>query len=148
MSAESMEFNRLFQSKLEEIETLKARNKELEDVGTALYEELTLERSGYMHGARTKELQKLNHEKDNQIAGLELCNENLENRVNELDELKDNDGFIMVYDAIENVDTVSILTTLDKCPKCGGEADNGHDRCMPPNAYHCTKCETTFRECD
>ena len=27
-----------------------------------------------------------------------------------------------------------------KCPKCGGEADNGHDRCFPHNAYHCTKC--------
>lgn len=27
-----------------------------------------------------------------------------------------------------------------RCPKCGGEADNGHDRCDPPNPYHCTKC--------
>jgi hypothetical protein len=29
---------------------------------------------------------------------------------------------------------------LDKCPRCGGEADNGHDRCIPPNPYLCRKC--------
>ena len=27
-----------------------------------------------------------------------------------------------------------------KCPKCGGPADNGHDRCCPPNPYACSKC--------
>ncbi len=32
-------------------------------------------------------------------------------------------------------------TSLSKCPKCGGPADNGHDRCLPPNPYFCTKCE-------
>jgi predicted RNA-binding Zn-ribbon protein involved in translation (DUF1610 family) len=26
------------------------------------------------------------------------------------------------------------------CPVCGGEADNGHDREVPPNAYVCSKC--------
>lgn len=30
---------------------------------------------------------------------------------------------------------------LSRCPKCGGPADNGHDRELPPNPYHCTKCE-------
>ena len=30
---------------------------------------------------------------------------------------------------------------LSKCPKCGGPADNGHDRCLPPNPYVCTKCD-------
>ncbi len=30
---------------------------------------------------------------------------------------------------------------LSKCPNCGGPADNGHDRCLPPNPYYCTKCE-------
>jgi hypothetical protein len=30
---------------------------------------------------------------------------------------------------------------LSKCPQCGGVADNGHDRCYPPNPYYCTKCE-------
>ena len=29
---------------------------------------------------------------------------------------------------------------LNKCPQCGGEADNGHDRCYPPTAYLCSKC--------
>ena len=26
------------------------------------------------------------------------------------------------------------------CPGCGGPADNGHDRSIPPNPYYCTKC--------
>jgi hypothetical protein len=30
---------------------------------------------------------------------------------------------------------------LTKCPRCGGPADNGHDRCLPPSPYICTKCE-------
>ena len=30
---------------------------------------------------------------------------------------------------------------LSKCPGCGGPADNGHDRCVPPNPYYCTKCD-------
>ncbi len=30
---------------------------------------------------------------------------------------------------------------LSTCPKCGGPADNGHDREFPPNPYFCTKCE-------
>lgn len=29
---------------------------------------------------------------------------------------------------------------INKCPKCGGAADNGHDREVPPNPYYCTKC--------
>jgi hypothetical protein len=29
---------------------------------------------------------------------------------------------------------------LEWCPMCGGPADNGHDRCYPPNAYACSKC--------
>ena len=29
---------------------------------------------------------------------------------------------------------------LSKCPMCGGPADNGHDRNLPPNPYLCTKC--------
>ena len=32
------------------------------------------------------------------------------------------------------------MTDLTKCPKCGGEADNGHDRCSPPNVYLCNAC--------
>lgn len=34
-----------------------------------------------------------------------------------------------------------------KCPRCGGEADNGHDRCHPPNAYNCTKCDESVCTC-
>lgn len=29
---------------------------------------------------------------------------------------------------------------LSKCPMCGGLADNGHDRELPPNVYACSKC--------
>lgn len=31
-------------------------------------------------------------------------------------------------------------SSLNECPKCKGPADNGHDRCLPPNPYYCTKC--------
>ena len=31
-----------------------------------------------------------------------------------------------------------------KCPRCGGPADNGHDRGFPPNPYLCTKCAPKF----
>lgn len=30
---------------------------------------------------------------------------------------------------------------INKCPTCGGYADNGFDRCVPPNPYLCTKCD-------
>ena len=30
---------------------------------------------------------------------------------------------------------------ITKCPNCGGPADNGHDRELPPNPYWCTKCD-------
>ncbi len=30
--------------------------------------------------------------------------------------------------------------SLNHCPKCGGPADNGHDRCLPPNPYWCVQC--------
>jgi len=55
----------------------------------------------------------------------------------------------------KNVDTCSQVGTdclflaepeqpgdLSKCPACGGPADNGHDRCVPPAAYLCTKCDS------
>lgn len=34
---------------------------------------------------------------------------------------------------------------LSKCPKCGGPADNGHDRCLPPNPYFCSECSGDAR---
>jgi len=33
---------------------------------------------------------------------------------------------------------------LDECPNCGGPADNGFDRSIPPNPYFCTKCMEDF----
>jgi DNA-directed RNA polymerase subunit RPC12/RpoP len=33
---------------------------------------------------------------------------------------------------------------LSRCPGCGGDADNGHDREIPPNAYWCSKCTATL----
>lgn len=35
-------------------------------------------------------------------------------------------------------------TDLSICPGCGGPADNGHDRCVPPTAYYCTKCNDSY----
>lgn len=32
---------------------------------------------------------------------------------------------------------------LDTCPGCGGPADNGNDRCVPPGPYLCTKCSAS-----
>ena len=37
-------------------------------------------------------------------------------------------------------DVLCAANNLDKCPVCGGPADNGHDRCVPPTPYYCTKC--------
>jgi hypothetical protein len=36
---------------------------------------------------------------------------------------------------------------LNACPNCGGEADQGHDRCYPPTAYLCSKCQSTTEDC-
>ena len=43
--------------------------------------------------------------------------------------------------ALENKDEPLDDPDITKCPECGGEADNGHDRCVPPNPYVCTMCE-------
>lgn len=39
------------------------------------------------------------------------------------------------------INGVEMKADLTKCPECGGAADNGHNRCYPPNAYYCSKCE-------
>lgn len=36
--------------------------------------------------------------------------------------------------------TVCAEPDLERCPNCGGPADNGFDRCYPPNAYFCSRC--------
>jgi len=38
------------------------------------------------------------------------------------------------------VSTENDKDDLDVCPNCGGPADNGHDRCVPPTPYLCKKC--------
>ena len=35
---------------------------------------------------------------------------------------------------------------LSRCPQCGGIADNGHDRQLPPNPYWCTRCVANARD--
>ncbi|MCK5020123.1 MAG: hypothetical protein KAS32_23920 [Candidatus Peribacteraceae bacterium] len=35
---------------------------------------------------------------------------------------------------------------LDRCPECGGIADNGHDREFPPNPYLCKKGEQVIKD--
>lgn len=35
---------------------------------------------------------------------------------------------------------------IHKCPTCGGVADQGFDRCYPPNPYECTKCEAKWKQ--
>lgn len=52
--------------------------------------------------------------------------------------LEYSDDFIRDTDEVDKIRNRSV----NGCPKCGGPADNGYDRCMPPNAYHCSKCET------
>jgi hypothetical protein len=37
---------------------------------------------------------------------------------------------------------------INVCPNCGGVADNGHDRCYPPNPYFCTKCDSSKSKID
>ena len=33
-----------------------------------------------------------------------------------------------------------VNVNTNTCPRCGGDADNGHDRCYPQNPYHCQRC--------
>ena len=35
---------------------------------------------------------------------------------------------------------------LSRCPQCGGPADNGHDRELPPNPHWCTRCLANARD--
>lgn len=42
---------------------------------------------------------------------------------------------------IKMTDTPMPEQDISKCPRCGGYADNGFDRCHPPSPYCCTKCQ-------
>lgn len=35
---------------------------------------------------------------------------------------------------------------LSKCPQCGGDSDNGHDRCYPPTAF-IKPCDLPCQKC-
>jgi DNA-directed RNA polymerase subunit RPC12/RpoP len=35
---------------------------------------------------------------------------------------------------------------LSRCPTCGGPADNGYDRELPPDPYICSKCATAIED--
>lgn len=38
------------------------------------------------------------------------------------------------------------VVDLTKCPRCGGPADNGFDRCLPPTPYWCSRCSQEAAE--
>lgn len=49
-----------------------------------------------------------------------------------------------IQDNVDNSsgsDTPEPKVDLNVCPGCGGPADNGHDRCVPPNVYFCSRCD-------
>lgn len=52
--------------------------------------------------------------------------------------------FVIPYDPEQlgkDVPTKNSEPDVNVCPNCGGPADNGFDRCVPPSPYWCTKCE-------
>lgn len=58
-----------------------------------------------------------------------------------------------VYEAHRNKHSAPNLGTnvpnqnrdINTCPGCGGPADNGFDRCLPPSPYLCTKCDNATK---
>ena len=65
-----------------------------------------------------------------EIAGLDVCPDGVDYCADDGRCESEND-----CSDIENYDD-----DLNTCPRCGGPADNGHDRCLPPSPYLCTKC--------
>lgn len=49
-------------------------------------------------------------------------------------------------DALKEPEPVKEMSDLSRCPECGGPADQGHDRCRPPTAYLCSKCDSPEKE--
>lgn len=47
--------------------------------------------------------------------------------------------------ATDKVGADTAAYDLSTCPRCGGPADNGHDRCVPPSPYLCTRCTETLQ---
>ena len=46
-----------------------------------------------------------------------------------------------VHDLIVSMTTEPPEDNITVCPKCGGPADQGFDRCIPPSPYYCSKCD-------
>jgi len=67
-------------------------------------------------------------------------------------EIKECDGPLPLFEGedieLPPLDEPEYEPDLTKCPRCGGPADNGHDRSMPPAPYVCTKCEKEYGETD
>lgn len=64
-----------------------------------------------------------------------------------LAKLKNQPHAIPIVEALrEEYEALEADPDLTKCPRCGGPADNGNDRCVPPNPYYCTKCTEQWNE--
>jgi len=59
-----------------------------------------------------------------------------------LKKLKNQQHAIPIVEALRaEYEEMDKPTDLHRCPGCGGPADQGYDRCCPPNPYYCSKCE-------
>jgi len=58
-----------------------------------------------------------------------------------------NDDLRSAIDSAMKLGAGETAPDLNTCPNCGGEADQGHDRCYPPTAYLCSKCQSTTEDC-
>lgn len=57
-------------------------------------------------------------------------------------ECDDDYGWITHWMPLPAPPEEDIEPDITKCPTCGGEADNGFDRCLPPSPYLCSKCDS------
>lgn len=57
------------------------------------------------------------------------------------DRMLHGDELDAAIDAAMKLGTGDTTPDLNTCPQCGGPADNGHDRCVPPSNYLCSKCQ-------
>ena len=52
----------------------------------------------------------------------------------------DTAGVLMAINEVVDKLAEDVAHELDVCPNCGGDADNGFSRDVPPAPYYCTKC--------
>ena len=50
------------------------------------------------------------------------------------------EGLEAIRDHPEKLKRIDCTQNGNTCPGCGGPADNGHDRSIPPNPYYCVAC--------